>query len=426
MSPEDFISLLEKSPSFTRKINGAMRQFGPQAVSQFIQRLTPNDIYTLADEPISHAEKGRRKREKKTAQGVRNAAAIGGALAGLGAFAGGFARLGGAAASGAQAVEGEILGPEQSPEMGSPQSPLPNQGQIEGPEQQSPSGPLPSSPIPPQPEQPTSIVQQALQDIDLNALDEGKLRQIGALARKLESLEKKGKGPNDKMVKDLTSRIKALSSSSLRESEMARTTEAYGNVEDRINQQEAERLKPTAKKSEKVLDVPALEIGDLVETKAGQNGRVVEVDEERGIAKVKIDKKVYTKKIKDLTQKDWNDLKSAVIEEHAYSPELNTALLKFRKGPWYGYQDVDEESYNRFSKGKGTAKTTGEANGIKWWKGKNPSIGAAFWKEIRDKNPYARLDETVDVDYFFSNFDQISPDLPWQIPEPKKKKRKKR
>lgn len=266
-----------------------------------------------------------------------------------------------------------------------------------------------------------SLIQKALEGISFNELNAFQKEKLKPLVSSLEKAQEQGKGLKDKNVRNLISNIRKIGKSSLAEQELGRLENEYPITKD-IEVSEKEKISPTGR----IKDTQKIEVGDLVETSEGKNGTVQSVDYDKGVAKIKIDKKVHNRKIDSLTQKDWNDLQSAVIEENYYSPDISASLIKFRKGPFYAYQDVSTDEYEKFSSGKATAKTTGEANGIKWWKGKNPSKGAAFWKYIRDKKPYSRLNEQVDINEFFGNFPAISPNLDWQIPQPKKKKRKKR
>jgi uncharacterized protein YkvS len=260
-----------------------------------------------------------------------------------------------------------------------------------------------------------SITEKLTESIDVENLSDVKKRNVSKILDRIKNLESQGKSAKDPEFRNLITRVKSITGDTpgVAIEETERFEKAYPEA---------------GKPAEKIVDTTKIEVGDLVRTKDGKNGRVVKVNEEKGYADIKVDKKQYRKKLEDLQQRDWNDLKSAVIQEYAYSPDLEVPLLKFRGGPWYAYQNVSPEIYNKFATGQGTAKTMGEKDGYKWWKGKNPSVGAAFWKYMRqDPNiPYARLNEKIDVDEFYTNFDEVSPDLPWQSPQPKTKKRRKK
>jgi len=417
-------------------MNKAMAHFGPQSVSQFIQRMTPSDIYQLAsdsDPLVSIGEKSSRKREKKT---VGNASRLAAVLASAGAFAymGGGSLAGQAAGALGRMARGND--PQVPPDGGQPpQGPQPMQVDPSAPRLPKPQVPMldkkgkfeervdPSPGQGPVPPAPRSLVGEIMEGVDIAALNPMQTDKLKGLARKIELLEKKGKDINDKNVRRLADEMQKVALGTVEQQEKKRFEDTYGkqDSEARISTQNLERLEPQRKEPEE----KKLKKGDLVETKQGKKGRIDSVSLRQGIAKVTIDGKVHNKKISDLKKKEWTELESAVIEEHAYSPDSRVALLKFRKGPWYGYKDVGPGIYKKLAKGKGTAKTTGESDGRKWWKGKNPSIGAAFWKHIRDKNLYARLDEEMDIGDFFENFDEISTQLPWQKPVKKNKRKTK-
>lgn len=277
--------------------------------------------------------------------------------------------------------------------------------------------PAPQRPERAQTKQPT-ISEKLMQGVNLEGLSDVRKGNVTKLLKKIADLEQKGMTTSDKTMRNLVTRVRSIlgDKPGLAVEETERFEAEYGK----------ENVK--GKPAEKVLDTVKLEVGDLVETERGRNGRVVSVNQEKGYADVKIDKKRYRKKLEQLKQKDWNDLKSAVIQEYAYNPDIQVPLLKFRGGPWYAYQNVSPETFEKVATGQGTAKTTGEKFGIKWWKGKNPSKGAAFWKFMRENPsiPYARLNEQIDIEDFFANYAETSPDLPWKIPQPKTKKKKNR
>ena len=432
---------LLKNPAVRKQLEKAVSKFGYSAVSQTLGSMPKNTaraIDTLSgeefsDDPETAQEAGRRKEKKKAAKGFSQLKQAG-MMMGLAATGVGMAPRA------MQALQGLMGGAEAAtgqPQQGQ-QAPPAAQPELEAPQQQQPAQLTDQSPGP----QGGSLTQQMLQGIDIQSLEPAQTARISTLARMLESLEGQGKGPDDEEVRNIKGQIDAIAQGGVAGEERARFEDQYGedptermeegererlegpggiDQEAEIERQQHARMSPEAQQR---ADPPQITDGDLVETRDGREGRVQSVDHEKGIAKIKIGKKVHSKGVDTLKKKDWNDLKSAPIEQFAYNEELQVPLIKFRKGPWYAYQGVDPKTFERFSKGQGTAKTEGEFAGLKWWKGKNPSIGAAFWKEIRDKNPYARLQDDIDPESFFRDFPRISPELPWRIPEKKDKKKK--
>lgn len=282
-----------------------------------------------------------------------------------------------------------------------------------------------------QPEKP-SLVREALKGIDIPNLEEFQTNKIRLLAKKLESLEAQGKGPDDKNVRKIMEQISRLGKMGVVDRETERFQDAYGtqNQDEKIAAQESDRLSPT-KKTAALEDTPQLENGDLVRTNKNQTGRVISVNPEKGYARVKIDKKIHNKKIGDLRQIEPSELGSSFIDTKQiyYSPDLKLGLVKFLEAPFYGYQNVDESDWKKFIKGEGTVQGEGVGpTGIRYWKNKNPSAGRGFWNYIRNNPniPYARLSDEIHPGEFFASFSEISPNLNWKIPQPKKKKKRKK
>jgi hypothetical protein len=85
-------------------------------------------------------------------------------------------------------------------------------------------------------------------------------------------------------------------------------------------------------------------------------------------------------------------LSSAAVNGMTYNTKTKELIVKFNSGAVYLYEDVPEDVYQRFSKGKASAKTSGQNEFGTWWVGKNPSLGASFWKEVRQSGyKYRRI-----------------------------------
>ena len=78
------------------------------------------------------------------------------------------------------------------------------------------------------------------------------------------------------------------------------------------------------------------------------------------------------------------DLNSSNIYGFRYSPQSQKLKVRFQGGSVYEYDGVPVNIFNAFSQGASSAKTDGQNQYGKWWKGKNPSLGAAFWDYIRN------------------------------------------
>lgn len=85
-------------------------------------------------------------------------------------------------------------------------------------------------------------------------------------------------------------------------------------------------------------------------------------------------------------------IESSNIYGFNYNPKSGSLLVRFQSGSVYGYQGVPPGIFNVFKNGAVPAKTTGQNQYGKWWQGKIPSLGAAFYQMIRQGNyPYQRL-----------------------------------
>ncbi len=88
---------------------------------------------------------------------------------------------------------------------------------------------------------------------------------------------------------------------------------------------------------------------------------------------------------------------SSNIFDFKYNPRDKTLLVKFQgnkgvgEGPVYEYKGVPPFIYKLFSGGEISAKTTGKNKWGKWWKHKNPSLGATHYAIIRNAFPYKKV-----------------------------------
>lgn len=74
-----------------------------------------------------------------------------------------------------------------------------------------------------------------------------------------------------------------------------------------------------------------------------------------------------------------------------YDPRSSRLRVRFNSGSVYQYDAVPPQVFKIFQKGAIAAKTDGQNKWGRWWKGKEPSLGAAFHQLIRDRFPYRKL-----------------------------------
>jgi hypothetical protein len=85
-------------------------------------------------------------------------------------------------------------------------------------------------------------------------------------------------------------------------------------------------------------------------------------------------------------------LNSSNIWGFKYDPATGGLNVRFQGGSTYHYDNVPNYIFNIFQRGSVPAKTTGQNQHGAWWKGKNPSLGAAFYDLIRQgPYPYERV-----------------------------------
>jgi len=85
-------------------------------------------------------------------------------------------------------------------------------------------------------------------------------------------------------------------------------------------------------------------------------------------------------------------LDSSNIYGFQYDPSSGHLKVRFQSGSIYSYQGVPPGIFRVFQNGAVPARTTGQNKFGKWWTGKIPSLGAAFYQLIRQGNyPYQRL-----------------------------------
>lgn len=86
------------------------------------------------------------------------------------------------------------------------------------------------------------------------------------------------------------------------------------------------------------------------------------------------------------------DINSSNIYGFRFNPKNGQLMVRFQSGAVYGYSGVPQGVFNVFRQGAVPAKTNGQNEFGKWWTGKQPSLGAAFYNLIRQGGyAYQRL-----------------------------------
>lgn len=89
---------------------------------------------------------------------------------------------------------------------------------------------------------------------------------------------------------------------------------------------------------------------------------------------------------------------SSNVEGFGYDEDSGRLLVRFlgkypnKNGPIYAYDKVPKVIFELFRRGAVPARTDGKNRWGKWWKGKNPSIGASLFTLIKNEGyNYTRL-----------------------------------
>lgn len=86
------------------------------------------------------------------------------------------------------------------------------------------------------------------------------------------------------------------------------------------------------------------------------------------------------------------DLNSSNVWGAAYNPKTGKMRVRFQGGSIYEYGGIPKAIFDAFIHGNAEAQTNGQNRYGRWWKGKNPSLGAALNKYIKAGNfPYRRI-----------------------------------
>jgi len=82
---------------------------------------------------------------------------------------------------------------------------------------------------------------------------------------------------------------------------------------------------------------------------------------------------------------------SSNIWQIGYDMTTKILIVDFNSGARYRFFEVPMQVADLLFAGAASCRTTGSSKWGRWHKGKNPSIGAAFWQHIRGRYRYERL-----------------------------------
>lgn len=86
------------------------------------------------------------------------------------------------------------------------------------------------------------------------------------------------------------------------------------------------------------------------------------------------------------------DLNSSNIWGANYDPRTGKMRVRFQGGSEYEYDGVPKNIFKAFISGNASAKTSGQNQYGRWWKNKNPSLGAAMNQYIKAGGfPYKKI-----------------------------------
>lgn len=80
------------------------------------------------------------------------------------------------------------------------------------------------------------------------------------------------------------------------------------------------------------------------------------------------------------------DLNSSNVWGAAYDQKTGKMRVRFQGGSIYEYDGIPQAIFDAFIHGNAEARTTGRNRYGRWWRGKNPSLGAALNQYIKAGN----------------------------------------
>jgi hypothetical protein len=91
-------------------------------------------------------------------------------------------------------------------------------------------------------------------------------------------------------------------------------------------------------------------------------------------------------KIKEEFAINQGSVNSSNVDSFRYNDVSGELILTFNDGSRYRYYQIDLEEFENIVLGDAVCETEGENEFGRWFVGKTPSVGAAVWKYLRDKN----------------------------------------
>ena len=86
------------------------------------------------------------------------------------------------------------------------------------------------------------------------------------------------------------------------------------------------------------------------------------------------------------------DLNSSTIWGTSYNPSTKKMKVRFQGGSEYEYDNIPTNIYRAVNQGNASATTNGQNQYGRWWRQKNPSMGAALNQYVKQAGfPYRRI-----------------------------------
>ena len=80
------------------------------------------------------------------------------------------------------------------------------------------------------------------------------------------------------------------------------------------------------------------------------------------------------------------EIKSSNVDAYRYDTKTKELIITFNDGSKYKYYDVEYNDFENITYGDATCITEGENEYGSWYVGKSPSVGAAVWEFLINKN----------------------------------------
>ena len=79
-------------------------------------------------------------------------------------------------------------------------------------------------------------------------------------------------------------------------------------------------------------------------------------------------------------------LDSSNVDRVKYFEDKKELVIKFNDGSYYTYFDIEQGTFEQIIEGDAVCKTSGTSEFGSWTEGEGPSVGAAVWQYLIDKN----------------------------------------